>query len=128
MYNFIFYTIYIQQIRKQKSKNFARYNGSLIASIAFFLHVSLLIAVIKKFIGKYIDGNIFTDIVIRQKGLVILFLFAFLVFGYFYFNDNRINKIKLKYTNDINSEKFSGVKVIFLLAIPIILMAILLKK
>jgi hypothetical protein len=52
MYDFVFFIIYSQQLQKNRSETFSRYNGSLIASLALLIHIGFIYAIIRKVFFK----------------------------------------------------------------------------
>lgn len=48
MYDFVFFLIYSQQKQKNRSDTFSIYNGSLIVSLAVFVHICLIFAIYRK--------------------------------------------------------------------------------
>jgi hypothetical protein len=94
MYSFIYFVIYNQQIQRGKSESFSRYNGSLIVSLAFGIHIMFILAIIKKIRSYFFNLDFFTE----TKNTLTPFVFILMISTFFYYNKNRTDKILVKYS------------------------------
>ena len=93
MYGYIFWVIYERNRLKDKSEWLSRNNASGVVFLALFIHVVLVIQVVKAFYGrktlpKYLHVN--------NAILTIIFLGS-IYLVYLYFTKDRIAKLQRKY-------------------------------
>lgn len=124
MYDFVFFLAYSRQKQKHNSDAFARLNGSLIATLAIFIHLVLIFVIYKKLFlagnERYRWGNNILDYVIG---------IFFCVIGYLYYNEKRTKIILDKYNGallPVNSINIS--KMLAIIFIPFIIAALLSTK
>src|ERR1700737_4341088 len=98
MYDFVFFVIYNQQIKKGKGAGFARYNGSLIASLTLLIHIMLLFSIFKFICFSWYK----THSGVLNKGFISFFVVILMILGFFYYNENRTEKISHKFARDAN--------------------------
>lgn len=127
MYSFIFYFLYKANIKDGPST--AKFQACLITFFAIFLHVGLLIAILKKVFMKQFESSGISTWFNNNKSIYLLILLLSLFFLYNYYNKERIEKILNKYPDKPKSNKLVGIiKVLAILLIPIILGAIILTS
>ncbi len=78
----------MQQIEKEKSKGFARYNGALIVSLAVVIHVMFLYSILKTIFLDWFKNHI--DKV--NAGIQSLFIFSVFGFAFYYYNIEKTDK------------------------------------
>ncbi len=126
MYNFIYFVIYNQQIKKGGSETFSRYNGSLIVSFALIVHFAFL-GLIMKLIVRYFN-NAFFNIKIN-KVFFVPFVLGVMVMTIIYYNTNRTKIILNKYSTIVNPTSSGNfLKLLSIIFIPLIIGAILSNK
>ena len=122
MYNFIFWVLYSANIEYGRST--AKFQASIIVLFALFVHLVLILAIIKKFYLN-VFNSFRLDFFTKNKALEISFiaLAAFLI--YQYYTEKRINKIESKYSKKTTFTYPSINKIIVALIVFIPLMAVI---
>jgi hypothetical protein len=123
MYDYIFYTLYKYNLKD--GKGYAKLNGIIIVGVAIFLHLALIMVVLKKIFPASLQG-IQSSFQTNYKSWSLLILFVSILILYFYYNKKRVEKILSKRKPiDINSP--NGLDILWvgsLIFIPIALILI----
>ncbi|CAN5500664.1 hypothetical protein BH10BAC3_BH10BAC3_02120 [soil metagenome] len=77
MYDYIFFFIYSQQIRKGKSESFSRYNGALIVALSLVIHIFFCFAVYRKFFLEPGQGYGFLNRSSESVPVIVIFVLVF---------------------------------------------------
>lgn len=113
MYDFVFYLVYSQQLKRGKSNGFARYNGSLIVSLTLVIHVMLLFSIGKIFFLDWYRNHVgFVN-----KSFITVFVLSFMILVFFYYNANKADEISRKYIDDKRPSRLSNILKIIVIAI-----------
>ena len=125
MYNFIFFVIYSQQIRKKTSESFARYNGCIVVSLAIGIHVLFILALV-----KYIFKNYYQTVFsIGNKNIHILLIILLFVATILYYNNRRTEKILKIFENNKNPlSSINILKTVSIIFAPLIFIMLLSKR
>lgn len=124
MYSFIFYVLYKANIKDGQFT--AKFQACLITFFAIFLHLALVLAILKKIFIKQFESSGVSLWFNEHKEIYLLILALLGFFLYMYYNKDRIEKILSKYSTVSKSKLENGLKVIGILLIPIILAAFIL--
>lgn len=125
MYDFIYYTIYKQQIEKGRSLGFSRYNGCLIVGFAVIVHIMFLFSILKTIFLNWFRNHI------GKVNSGITFLFVSIVFClvFYYYNTKKTEKILNRYYRDLYPTRIINyIKIIIIIFLPLILGIILAGK
>lgn len=127
MYNFIFYVLYFANIKHGRFT--ARFQASLITFFAIFVHVALVLAVLKRIFRENYEKSGIQNWFNSHKSLY-LFIMAILVFLTFrYFSEERIAIILDQYKEEAYPARpINVIKVIMILLVPIVIGAIVLSS
>jgi succinate dehydrogenase hydrophobic anchor subunit len=121
MYDFVFYLVYSQQKKSNRSESWSRTTGVIVALIAILTHVGLLLAVYKKvFVHhdmayEYLDNT--TNLIINLLGVAA---------GLIHFNKNRIEIISQKYNGELLVPDIKNfMKLVLIVFAPMLLIGII---
>jgi hypothetical protein len=122
MYDFIFYCLYSQQMKKGKGDNFSRFNGSLITGLTLVIHLGFIIVIARAIFFKTIHYNpwpLLDALPLKTIG----FLLAALPF--LYYNKKRVQRIREHYNGGYLS--FSIPDAIKFIAITLLPLLVIIK-
>jgi len=126
MYNFIFWVLYMGNLKDGRS--YGKFNGVLIVTVTFVLHVFLVLAVLKKIFARQFEQSGIRDLFNDNKSTFIIFIILMGVVISRYYNKNRIERILNRYSGESQPTKtINVIKVVALIIIPIVLGAIILS-
>lgn len=126
MYNFIFYCLYSQQKKKGKSDTFARFNGSLVTGLTLAFHLGFIIVVARAIYFNTIHYH-YWSILDAVPLKIVCFLIMSIPF--FYYNKERVERIKKHYHNEYLSLSALNVfKFILILILPLLVIIKLSSK
>jgi len=102
MYNFIFYFVYVQNIRKDGNKG-ARALGAIIIYFVLLGQIFCLFVLFQYFYLKITLQDFLKQTDIPQKSInappIFISALLLMLFIYFYYNEKKIDIIKKKYNN-----------------------------
>ena len=132
MYNFIFYFAYVQHIAKDGNKG-ARAVGAMLVFFALLGQAFCLFVLFQYFFRKITLHNLIKQTNTPQQSIIstpiiIISVLLLMVFVYLYYNDKKIDRIKLKYGNKSKVEfctPMNSVKVLLIHFTPWIIAIIL---
>ena len=125
MYNFIFYFVYVQHLAKDGNKT-ARAFGAILVFFSLFGQAFCLFVLFQYFYLKVTQHNLLKQSDTPQKTIIneptiIISTILLMVFGYLYYNDKRVLRIKNKYGNR-DKEEFctskNTIKLLLVFSIP----------
>lgn len=121
MYNYIFWVIYRRNINRNKDKWLSKNNASGVVFFALFVHIILILTLIKWISGLKPDLSYFTN----NRGVGILGVLLCISATYLYYSENRIAKIESKYINSDQEKKNNGLIVSIIIFIPLLIIIVL---
>jgi uncharacterized membrane-anchored protein len=102
MYNFIFYFVYVQNIKKDGNKG-AKALGAVTIYFALLGQTFSLFVLYQYFYQRITLKSLLNQNNIQQKSInitpVVILALLLMVFIYFYYSDKMVLKIKKKYSN-----------------------------
>jgi len=125
MYNFIFFFIYSQQIQKEKSEAFSRWNGGLIVGVTLTIHLVFVASALRSSMFQN-DYYTFTRVI----GLVLKILaLPLIILTPLYYDSDRV-KVILDKRNGVYLpiNMWNSIKILSLIFIPLIFDLILAKR
>lgn len=126
MYNFIYYVLYSANIKDGKFT--ARFQASLITFFALFVHIALVLSVLKRVFRENYENSGMQSWFNSHKSLYLLIMAVFVFLTFKYYNEDRITKILDRYKEEAYPTRpINVIKVILILLIPIVIGGIILS-
>lgn len=107
MYNFIFYFVYVQNVRKDGNKG-ARAVGAIIIYFVLLGQAFCLFVLFQYFYRQITLHDLIKQTHVHQKNIsappIIIPALLLMFFIYLYYNDKKVDRIKDKYSNKDKTE------------------------